>query len=285
MDNNDNLYEKLVFFRDHYPSREIKHNGIAWKYHISSKGNQPLLLLPGGMGNGEAFFAHFLELLDRYTVIVPYYGRAVSMQQINEGLMAILSHEQINGCYIFGQSFGGIVAQSFQDEYPQMATKTILSHTTTILPTMNLAMSERRVQKIQKAIKLVHIIPKPLLTWLSGIKINRHLKHMSTEDLIFWKGYFKELMAKQSIDELIAMYHCMIDYMQHSRPQSESTNRSIPMLILDSPTDMAFSDEERLAVRLQYPNAIHHSFASAGHIGIITQKEIYMKEIFHFLES
>ncbi|MEK3735054.1 MULTISPECIES: alpha/beta fold hydrolase [Paenibacillus] len=66
------------------------HSGIRISYHIGGSHEPALILLPGAIGNGEAFFLHMLELAQRYTVISFYYGEAASMDQIAAGVLAVV---------------------------------------------------------------------------------------------------------------------------------------------------------------------------------------------------
>lgn len=279
------LFEQLIAFRTIYPRHTISYNGMQWKYHISGKGKQALLLLPGGLGSGEAFFAHFMELASRYTVIAPYYGKAEHIDELTDGLIAIMEHESIDTFHVLGQSFGGLVAQALLSKVPHRIDRIILSHTTTASPDPTAASSLKRIVRIRNLMRVVKMVPRSMLITVSRNKIQKHFRSMPPEETPFWQWYFGELIQNQSKQELLAIYRCMLNLDSKPLPPVSSVFDQSNMLIIDSPADASFSEEERNAVRTQFPDADFLRFKHAGHLSIITDRKPYMKEIRKFLIS
>ena len=50
------LEEQLNAFRASAPIHSLRHDGVEWTYRATGNGTQALLLLPGAVGSGEAFF-------------------------------------------------------------------------------------------------------------------------------------------------------------------------------------------------------------------------------------
>jgi len=115
-------------------------NGHQLWYRIVGKG-QPLLVIPGGPGTSHTYLYPGLErLADAFQVIFfDAYGRGKSaraktpseysfdrdIEEI-EGLRKALNLGKIA---VYGQSYGGVVAQAYALRYPQALTKLILANT------------------------------------------------------------------------------------------------------------------------------------------------------------
>ncbi|REK71433.1 alpha/beta fold hydrolase [Paenibacillus paeoniae] len=277
------LFEQLIAFRTTYPKQTISHDRLQWKYHISGKGKQALLLLPGGLGSGEAFFSHFMELSSRYTVIAPYYGKAEHIEQLSDGIIAIMEHENIESFHVLGQSFGGLVAQALLSKVPHRIDRMILSHTTSASPEPASISSQKRIVRIRNLMRIVKMVPRSMFITVSRNKIQKHFRSMPAGEGAFWLWYFEELIRSQPKQEHLAIYQCMLNLDKKPLPPPSQTFDQSNILVIDSPADASFSGEERDSVRLQFPEADYLRFKHAGHLSIITERKMYMREIRKFL--
>jgi len=115
-------------------------NGAKLWYESEGHG-EPLILISGGPGDSHAVFHPFFSrVADRYQVIyfdafgVGKSDRAKSPKEYTfarhvedlEGLRQALGLSRVN---LFGQSFGGMVAQAYAIKYPQEAKGLILADT------------------------------------------------------------------------------------------------------------------------------------------------------------
>jgi len=115
-------------------------NGAKLWYETEGQG-EPLILISGGPGDSHAVFHPFFSrLADRYQVIyfdpfgVGKSDRAKSAKEYTfarhvedlEGLRRTLGFANMN---LFGQSFGGMVAQAYAIKYPQSVKRLILADT------------------------------------------------------------------------------------------------------------------------------------------------------------
>lgn len=124
----------------HPPGAYATINGAKLWYETEGQG-EPLILISGGPGDPHAVFHPFFSrLADRYQVIyfdpfgVGKSDRAKAPKEYTfarhvedlEGLRRALGLARVN---LFGQSFGGMVAQAYAIKYPQAVGRLILADT------------------------------------------------------------------------------------------------------------------------------------------------------------
>jgi len=123
------LEEQLNAFRASAPIHSLRHDGVEWTYRATGNGTQGLLLLPGAVGSGEAFFTLTPLLIDTHRILAIAYPRVDSLARLLEGLRAILDREGLESADMVGGSFGGLIAQAFLRRFPQRTRRVALSAT------------------------------------------------------------------------------------------------------------------------------------------------------------
>src|SRR4029079_14003383 len=98
-----------------------------WRYRVAGAATQGLLLLPGAVGDGEAYFSLAPLLSDTHRLIAVAYPRVDSLTRLVDGLRDVLDREGVGSTDIVGGSFGGLVAQAFLRRFPQRTRRVVLS--------------------------------------------------------------------------------------------------------------------------------------------------------------
>ncbi|MFO7863863.1 MAG: alpha/beta fold hydrolase [Salinivirgaceae bacterium] len=113
-----------------FQQKNISYN----KYH---KG--PCILLLHGFLETKEVWDAVAEQFENYTIIAPdlpghgasdVIAAAHTMELMAEAINAILEHENIEACFIYGHSMGGYVAQAFSRMFPQKVKALGLLHST-----------------------------------------------------------------------------------------------------------------------------------------------------------
>ena len=68
------------------PVRQFQHDGVEWKYRVTGGGIQGLLLLPGAVGDGDAYFTLGPLLSRTHRLIAIAYPPLDSLTQLLDGL-------------------------------------------------------------------------------------------------------------------------------------------------------------------------------------------------------
>jgi len=128
--NSNKCFETLYNLREKYPPKQVTTGTGIFTFYTAGEGEKTVVLLPGGMGDGETYFFSLFELSKVFTVITVTYPPLSSFYSYVSGILELLQRENIKSFYVWGHSFGGIVAQQLVREVPDTITKVILSHTT-----------------------------------------------------------------------------------------------------------------------------------------------------------
>jgi pimeloyl-ACP methyl ester carboxylesterase len=109
---------ELASFRVTHPFKHTWVSGCQWEYIDAGRGSEVLLILPGLLGIGEMSFQHIGAFETDCRVIAPSYPFEITtMQQMTDGVAAILEAEGIRQAHVLGGSYGGMVAQCLVRRY------------------------------------------------------------------------------------------------------------------------------------------------------------------------
>jgi pimeloyl-ACP methyl ester carboxylesterase len=248
-----------------------------WRYRVFGAGARTFLCVPGGELVNDLGFEFALAIGKTHRVIYPGYPRASTIEELSDGLRAILDVEGIAQVAILGASFGGAVAQVFVRRHPDRVTELILSNTG--VPLQYLARPVRITCWIFKMMPwglTSKLLRKPLLKTVD----------QSSADHTFWARYLDELCSTRltKADVLSNMliqhdYHCRF----HFAPEDlKDWHGSV--LIAESDTDV-IGPRRRKALRDTYPQAEVHTFHNAGHGPMFTRYDEYLQMVQDFLKS
>ena len=105
--------ERLKEFRFTHNYKHLFVDGGEWEYISCGRGEQTLLLLPGGLSVGESTFPLITDFEKEYRIIAPSYALSLTMTGLCDGIAHILETENVNQAHVLGGSYGGLVAQYF----------------------------------------------------------------------------------------------------------------------------------------------------------------------------
>ncbi len=99
-------------FGERHSPRSITVGAREWSYLRGGRGRTTVLFLHG---LGDAYDAGnlFLGLEDELRFIAPFVPPVASLDELADGLTAILDHEGVSRVVVAGISFGALLAQSF----------------------------------------------------------------------------------------------------------------------------------------------------------------------------
>ena len=285
----DKIYEKvpaeqvarLKEFRLTHPYKQLIVGDTKWEYISCGQGERTLLLLPGALSVGESTFPLITAFENEYRIIAPSYALSLGMTGLCDGIANILESEAVNQAYVFGGSYGGLVAQYFVRQYPAQARSLILSHTFVLTPKL--------AKPLWLAGKLFPVFPQKLFAPILRLRLNKILlstlraaNHPESE---FWRAYLDEAIASGLLKEVfIHQNNCLLELAQ--QPQFAPDDlKGWPgrVLIIESDDDPAIPAKGRALLRSTYPQAQVHTFHNAGHASSILKRKEVVSIIKNFL--
>ena len=271
--------QQLMTFRELHPPKTLLYKKQDWHYIDCGEDIDCIILwLVGGIKKADAAFRSIPILEDSFRIIAPDYPAVDSMQELANGLAQILKVEKIRKVNILAGSFGGMLAQVFVRRFPNKVSKLILSTTTA----PNLASAER----YQQELAMLRELPEDTVQTVAKERFIDLINPLESERA-FWVAYLDELFTQRlSKQDLVATYHCLIDYMTHySFSADDLADWSGEILILESDNDNVFDSDSRDSVNNLYPQAHTHTFVGAGHSPASTQRDIYFEIVHKFLRA
>jgi pimeloyl-ACP methyl ester carboxylesterase len=271
------LQEQLNAFYASAPSRSFRHDGVEWTYRATGSGTQGLLLLPGAVGNGEAFFTLTPFLVETHRLLAIAYPQVDSLARLLDGLRAILDREGLESTDIVGGSFGGLVAQAFLRRFPQRTRRIVLSASgpAKVERAASNAKWSRRIGRLPIGVSRV----------LLRAIVRAALKPV-TVDREFWAGFYRRAIDAVSRDELVARYALSADIDRHGPPSLAALPEwRGAILILEGDADRISRGSSRQALRSLFPDAQVKTFAGAGHAISIERRDDWTAAVTRFLRS
>jgi pimeloyl-ACP methyl ester carboxylesterase len=257
--------EALDAFRAAAPIRRLSHGGVDWQYRVAGSGPQGLLLLPGAVGDGDAYFTLAPLLSTTHTLIAIAYPPVVSLTALLDGLRYILDRERLDSTDIVGGSFGGMIAQAFLRRFPQRTRRLVLSATGPA--------KAARAASNERFARIMARLPFGVTRLLLRAIVRVSLKPV-TADRAFWRRFYFQAIAVLSREEFAARYALSADVDRHG-PLSPaglqewvgaSAAASKPsVLILQGDADQIARGDARDGLRALFPSAAVRTFPGAGH--------------------
>ncbi|MCP4541122.1 MAG: alpha/beta hydrolase [Chloroflexi bacterium] len=270
--------EKLVEFRAKHPCKELAVAGVRWEYIACGQRSETMLLLNGGLRVAETAFA-YIELFEpHYRVIVPTYPPLWSIDEITNGILAILDAEQAQDILILGQSYGGMVAQVMVQRFPSRAKKLVLSSTGPLSPP--------GIQRIilRFILALIPLLPKNTIKTVYKKSV---LKILSIPDhqQAFWKDY---------LDHIFDVHLSKADVLSHFRTGADTLDKYAfgmknpwpgDVLVIGGENDPVSSDADRRGIIAYYPNISLNIIPGAGHAIAMEKPDEYLASIKAFIDG
>ena len=224
---------------------------------MAGRGPQALLLLPGAVGDGDAYFTLWPLLAATHTLIAVSYPPLGSLTALLDGLRHLLDRERRGSVDIVGGLFGGIIAQAFLRRFPQRTRRVVLSATGTAKP--------ERAASNETFARFMARLPMAVTRALLRMIVRVSLTAVTT-DREFWRRFYFEAVAALSRDEFVARYALSADVDRHGPPSPAGLQEwTGTLLILEGAADRIANAGARDTLRALYPAALVHTFPGAGH--------------------
>ncbi|MBN2085733.1 MAG: alpha/beta hydrolase [Anaerolineales bacterium] len=273
------VIQKFRDFCDAYPYRSIRYRGIDWPYLISSGGVEPLLMLSGALTHPDISWNSIAHFGERYRIVVPAYPAVRTMDELSDGIAAILQHEGISRAHVMGGSYGGFVGQVFVRRFPAVTRSLILSHTTVPDPTGG--------QSTRRMLKVLSLLPTAVLRALLGRMLGKLMPaDASSPEMLLMLAQFREIMDHHLAKaDFLGILDRTLDFYGRSWTAEDLAGWGGKILLVLAEDDPASPERVRTAFKELYPRAEWKLFRGGGHTTSVTDQAEYQAAIDGFLQA
>lgn len=252
----DDLTADLARFRDVHHERRVSVNGVSWTYYAGGSGPDVLLFLPGGTGQAEAAFKSITELESHASVLAVTYPEVRRLEELVIGCLAILDAHGVQAANVWGNSFGGMVAQLLIRQAPDRVRA--LALTNSVAPDPAAAAVERRQRRF------LSLLPSPIVRRMIGRGLPTTLVGLDPAQRQFWEGYLRETLLPRGKARLLTIAHLSSEFhsLGWSAPQEAPAWQGRMLLLTPADKSIDPANSERL--RELYPSASFSRVPLAG---------------------
>ncbi|HEY45528.1 MAG TPA: alpha/beta hydrolase [Anaerolineae bacterium] len=272
--------ERLLKFRSEHPGKHINVAGVAWEYISCGRGTETLLLLTGGLRVAEASFGFIQMFEDAYRVIAPTYPPLTTMDELVDGIAAILDAEEVLGVLVLGQSYGGGLAQALIRRYPSRVKKVVLSGTAPLIAL--------RWKKVINSLflALMSLLPENMALNIFRRSISSVITVRESERT-FWEAYLKELFERHlTKPDILSHFHTSRDAQtKYAYRSGEESSWSGDVLVIWGENDHLRTERGRRGMLEIYPQAQIHVILGGGHTVAMSNPAEYAAAVRGFFDE
>ncbi len=289
-----NVKEEWAYYNQVAPIRTARIAGsdYRYRYYKNEKSTKTIVVLAGGSGLSDGFFLFLRSLMDKYSLLCPFYEPYLKDNNATADAIAeLVSQLKIDGAFFWGQSYGGLLAQLIALKHPNVAGGLLLTSTASfsneitfegmqcLVKMVNKEKEDAKVKKMQK-------MPFPLVRKMFPLMFKKHLKGDK-------KAYqtIKELIAcledEISKELSIHMCHLLGDLRNHfgKYKKEQFDFLSGKVLIIEPDDDKTFTDDIKDALANNFINPKVIRKVEGGHLAIMFNPDGYIEIIDEFLSG
>lgn len=278
------------------PVRTVKLNGgdFAYRYYKNPNPdvNVTLLVLAGGTGLAEGMFAMAKSFMDKYSLISFNYPMAFKNNIATADAIAeLIKYLKAENVYIWGQSYGGLLAQIIAKRHPDTVKGLILTSTASLSNDLKYEGIKRfyemiNEEKEKKNKRIYGHFPMFLLPAIMGFAFKKYLKN-SPETYVAIKELMKQIKPSMTNEYFVHMDTLLGDlrssFGTHHKEDFEYLKGRV--LIIEPDDDKTFTDDikEALINIMTEPKVVRD--IKGGHLAMMLNPDETLDMVDDFLDS
>ncbi|MEE5993038.1 MAG: alpha/beta hydrolase [Oscillospiraceae bacterium] len=277
------------------PKRKTTINGkpFVYRYYKNPKPEKPVTIvtLAGGSGLGDGFFLFSEEIAKHYSFISFNYPMAFQNNIELVDAMAELFHKlSAENVYLFGQSYGGALAQIMAKQHPDSVKGLILSATASMSNDLRFEGMQCLVRmfdekKEEKNHKIDKMLPLGLLAPAMKMVFKKHITDPDGQKVI--SELVDVLRDDMTNDYFYHMDSLLGDLRNHlgTHHKEDFTKFDNEVLLFLPEDDKIFTPDIREALRNIMTNPEIAPDIEGGHLAMLTSADEYFSKIFEFVDK
>jgi len=252
----------LVDFRQAHPVQTLDVEGVEWEYLVLGDSFETILFLHGMTGAYDIWWQQMEALQDEYRVISVTYPAVDSLEDLEQGVMAILEEERVEHFYVVGTSLGGYFAQYLVTREPHDIWGVVFANT--FPPNDIIAENNRTIGT------LLPYLPEWLvMNVLSGSMRESVYPASDYSELVLAFG-LEQTYGRMSKAQVVGRFHCVVE-------PFEAPNMAVlgtPVMIIEADNDPLVEEALREQLKATYPTAEVVSLSN-GHFPYLSMPDEY----------
>ena len=288
--------KEFEFYDRVAPRQTTKVMGKDFTYRYyrnpNPKVNATILMLAGGSGLGDAFAGMGRAFTDRYSMINFNYPESfkdnVSMSDAIAELITILKAENV---YLWGQSYGGALAQIIAKRHPEQVSGLILTSTASMVGNLKYDGMKCLVEmfdqeKEEKNIKKYKKLPMSILPGLLNMAFKLKMKD-NPDGQAAVKAFINYLKPDLTKEYFCHMTHLLGDLRNHLGTHTKDDFEFLRghVLIIEPEDDDTFTKDVKDALIDAMPDPEVVRDITGGHLAMMFDMDNFMKTINDFMDG
>jgi pimeloyl-ACP methyl ester carboxylesterase len=260
--------------------KKISYKYTEISYIVNGNSDKSIIFLHGYLENKEIWNKLVSEGFENYkTIQIDILGHGssgitknASVEEMANGVKAVMDAENIKTAIIAGHSMGGYVSLAFADCYPEMLDRFILVHSTCY------ADDAEKIEVRKKATEFVKEGKKDLIisTAVPNTFATKNLKNFDKE-----LKYIIEQAKNTKEDGICFALEAMMKRPDRSHVLKQN---NIPYLLLIGEEDNCVSYTSSISQIYLSNKSKHTILKNSGHMGFIEEEELTRNAILDFLK-
>lgn len=272
--------EEMEEFLKKYPYKEISIGKATYRYVLSGEEDKPcVIFLNGGMNCSEMWFRYVEEMSGKYrTLIFDYPLELKTCNENLEGIKELLLILGIKEAFLAGASFGGLMAQMFARQYPQMVTGMGLFSTAGLDERMIKTSRRKYMAMPILMLYMKHCNYEKLKRKLTDTSIKKYAFQEKAEDQEYLRQMFNYMFDGYTREKDIHITGMMPDAFKIKPCTKDDFSSIKDRVILVFPEKDFFTPAEQGSLKNLFPDA-KVEYVRNGHMGTVLEYKKYIELI------
>jgi maspardin len=262
----------LKAFRAEHPARHLKVNGVDWEYVAYGEGVEAILFLHGMTGAYDIWWQQMEELKGRYRVVSVTYPAVDSLENLSDGVLAVMETEGIRKAHIVGTSLGGYLAQYLVATHPDRVLSAVFSNT--FPPNDIIAAKNKTIGTV------LPFLPEWVVLGVLRDSIVKSVYPASGNNEVTLAFLTEIVTGRMSKGQVVGRYHCVVQ--PFSAPDPDKLK--IRVMIIEADNDPLVEKVLREQLKTVYPSAPVRTL-SYGHFPYLNRSTGFTGMIADFIDG
>lgn len=288
------IKEEFAYFDSVAPrqTRKILGKDFTFRYfkNPSPKVDATILMLAGGSGLGDAFAGMGRAFTDKYSLINFNYPMSfTNNDDMADAIAELIKSLGATNIYLWGQSYGGALAQIIAKKHPEAVKGLILTSTASMTGNLKYRGMKCLVEmfseeKEKKDIKTYKKLPMSILPSILNLAFKLKMKDNPAGQRVV-KEFINYLKPDLTREYFIHMTRLLCDLRNHlgTHKKEDFAYLKDHVLIIEPPDDDTFTDDIKEGLIDDMPDPVVIRDISGGHLAMMFDTDKFVGAIDQFM--